>query len=576
MSNQRQREISAIDLRFLEKEWELAGGFIRKVYHSPGSERLSLEIFVPQKGTLYLSVLPSWLSLDKTKLPSPEKPSGFCMFLRKHLSGKRIERLNQHGFERILEMEAGGLRLILEFVPPGNVILTDSQGIILGTLNTKKWRDREIRPKVMYQYPPERPNPFSMDIQKFSQFFMQDKRAASILASDLGLGPEYANRLCAFAGVRPDKSGRSLDEKEITSLLERLPRLERISGSPVVEEKDARQERLERIEIQRKEGLEKWKEAERKARDRADAIYRKFDTVDSLLEKFHSKKDTGFEPLQKVEGLHITANLDGVSVSLDLKKTAQENASFYYEQAKKAKRKLIGLEASMQKPIEEKVREEPQEYPNQDMHREWYQKFKWFHSSEGSLVVAGKSADQNEILLKNHAEPEEWCFHADVKGAAFTVIKSGNQNPSEQTKKEAAEFAAAQSKAWQKGFGSVHVFSVQRKGLSKTPPTGMFLPKGSFMVSGQRVWYRNLPLRLAIGANEKGEILSGPESAIKKASQYLVMIVPGDEKASDLSREMKSEFLKGGKQKDLDVFQRLSLDELARHVPSGSGQLERK
>ncbi len=592
MADSKSREISAIDLRFLVKELEgLIGGFIRKIYHSPASEKLAFEVFVPQKGGMHLAVFPSWVSLEKEKGSFPEKPTGFCMLLRKHLSGKRIEGIRQHDFDRILEMEAGGLRIILEFVPPGNVILTERDGIIIGALSTRKWRDREIRVRSSYQYPPARPDPFSMDFQRFREFFQQDKKAAAVLASDLGLGPEYANKLCSFAGIRPDKPGKSLVDNEVRSIFERLSGLERIQDTPIQKQESPNQERLLRIEDQRKEALEKWKSAEKQFRENADAIYRKFDTVESLLQKFRSKKDSGFEPIQKPEGLHITANLDGVDVRLDLKKTAQENAAFYYEQAKKAKRKIASLQ-SLRAPVLAEQQEEPEEYPDQEAHRNWFEKFRWFHSSDGTLVVAGKSADQNEILLKSHAEPDEWCFHADVKGAAFTVIKSdsggkatttgtekspsSHNEPSEQTKKEAAEFAAAQSKAWQKGFGSVHVFSVQRKSLSKTPPAGMFLPKGSFMVSGQRVWYRNLPLRLAIGVTERGEIISGPEQSIKKKCRYAAIIVPGGKKASDLAREIKSEFLKNGKQADLHILQRLSLEEIARFIPSGLGEIERK
>ena len=585
---QKKREISSLDLKLLLKEWSLAGAFIRKVYQAGDKDewRIILELFMPQKGTLYMSVRPSWVSLEKSKGQLPEKPSGFSMSLRKHLTGKKIEEIGQHGFDRILEISAGGLMLILEFVPPGNVILTDSERVILSALRTKKWRDREIRVRSLYQHPPERPDPFSMDLAGFSAFFRDDRKAVAVLASDLGLGSEYANKLCSEAGVRPDKAAKGLDERELRSLLAKLPALGRIERQEqFVEVTDKQKERLGRIEAQRKEALEKWRAAEKLSKERADAIYRKFDTVEALLQKFSSKKDAGFEPIEKREGLHITVKLDGTDVPLDLKKSAQENAAFYYEQAKKARRKIAGIEASMHKPIEAKGPEEPVVYPDQDTHKEWYQKFKWFLSSDGMLVVAGKNAEQNELLLKTYALPDEWCFHADIRGAAFTVIKSDSGpkstestsshiEPSDQTKKEAAEFAAANSKAWTRGMGSVHVFSVQRKNLSKTPPTGMHLEKGSFMVSGQRVWHRNIPLRMAVAASPEGKVLSGPESAVKKHG-YVVILVPGRRKASDLSRDMKSEILRIAKPKDLGVLQKLPLDELARHVPFGFGDIAR-
>jgi len=94
------------------------------------------------------------------------------------------------------------------------------------------------------------------------------------------------------------------------------------------------------------------------------------------------------------------------------------------------------------------------------------------------------------------------------------------------------------------------------------------------MVYGQRVWYRNVPLRKAVAANPDGEICSGPESSLKKG--YLVVLVPGTKKASDLSREIKSEFLKKAKPRDLPDMQKLPLDEIARHVPFGFGEIARK
>ncbi|MCX6814909.1 MAG: NFACT family protein, partial [Candidatus Aenigmarchaeota archaeon] len=591
------QEISSLDLRFLVKEWDfLAGAFIRKIYQSGRTldrqqrrakvsrdtfQRMSavnrdewrvvFEVFIPKKGTFYLNVTPSWISLEKSKGSFPEKPSGFCMFLRKHLAGKKIERVSQHGFDRILEVSAGGLTLILEFVPPGNVILLDPERIILSALKTKKWRDREIRVRKRYQYPPGRPDPFSMHFDDFKKYFRQNRKTAAVLASDLGFGSEYANRLCSISGVRPDKNAQALEEREIKTMFSKIPSLERVhKPEPFIEVNDSEKEKIQWIEKQRKEALEKWKAAEKLAKEQADAIYRKFDTVEALLEKFSSRKEAGFEPIQRKEGLHITVKLDGVDVPLDLKKNGQENAAFYYEQAKKARKKIAGIEASMQKPVD--IKDKPQAYPNQESHKDWHEKFKWFLSSEGFLVIAGKNADQNELLLKSHAEPDEWCFHADIKGAAFTVIKSGGEQPPEQTKKEAAEFAAANSKAWTRGLGTVTVFSVLRKNLSKNPPTGMNLPKGSFVVYGQKVWYRNIPLRIAIGADLEGRIFAGPESAIKKACPYTVILTPGSRKASDLSRDIKSELMKQAKPKDLPVLQKLSLEEIARHVPFGFGE----
>ena len=56
--------------------------------------------------------------------------------------------------------------------------------------------------------------------------------------------------------------------------------------------------------------------------------------------------------------------------------------------------------------------------------RKWYEKFRWFESSDGFLVIGGRDATSNEIVVKKHVEPNDVVFHADVQGAPFFVIKN--------------------------------------------------------------------------------------------------------------------------------------------------------
>ena len=62
--------------------------------------------------------------------------------------------------------------------------------------------------------------------------------------------------------------------------------------------------------------------------------------------------------------------------------------------------------------------------------REWYEKFRWFTSSDGFLVVAGKDTVSNEVLIKKYAKQEDVVFHAEISGAPFTVVKTeGKPSP---------------------------------------------------------------------------------------------------------------------------------------------------
>ncbi len=75
--------------------------------------------------------------------------------------------------------------------------------------------------------------------------------------------------------------------------------------------------------------------------------------------------------------------------------------------------------------------------------KEWYEKFRWFTSSDGFLVVAGKDTVSNEVLIKKYTTQEDAVFHAEISGAPFTVVKSEGKPVPEQTLREAGEFAAS-------------------------------------------------------------------------------------------------------------------------------------
>ena len=54
----------------------------------------------------------------------------------------------------------------------------------------------------------------------------------------------------------------------------------------------------------------------------------------------------------------------------------------------------------------------------------WFEKFLWFISSENYLVIAGRDAQQNELLVKRYLKPGDAYVHADLNGAATVVVKN--------------------------------------------------------------------------------------------------------------------------------------------------------
>ncbi|KAH9381701.1 hypothetical protein HPB48_011969 [Haemaphysalis longicornis] len=92
--------------------------------------------------------------------PKNQAPSGFSMKLRKHLRNKRIERLEQLGADRVVDMQFGtgeaAYHVILELYDRGNVVLTDGDYLILNILRPRALgKDEDVKLVVREKYPVE-------------------------------------------------------------------------------------------------------------------------------------------------------------------------------------------------------------------------------------------------------------------------------------------------------------------------------------------------------------------------------------------------------------------------------------
>ena len=129
----------------------------------------------------------------------------------------------------------------------------------------------------------------------------------------------------------------------------------------------------------------------------------------------------------------------------------------------------------------------------------WFEKFYWYLSSEGYLVLSARDQQQNELLIKKYLTKEDIVFHAHIQGAAFTIIKNHTSQPvSLISIQEAAVVSISHSKAWSQNVVS-DVYWVYAEQVSKTAPTGMSLPNGSFMIYGKKNFINPFKLELGFG-----------------------------------------------------------------------------
>ena len=232
-----------------------------------------------------------------------------------------------------------------------------------------------------------------------------------------------------------------------------------------------------------------------------------------------------------------------MKVTIDLKKSVEENASEYYDRAKKAKKKLQGAEKAVELAIKKKEKQDKEKEKQQELEQQklqeknrkknWYEKFKWFFTTNNFLVIAGKDATTNEEVIKKYAEKDDYVFHTDMSGSPFAVLKTDKKEPADIDFQETAIFTGSNSKAWSQGISSVSVFKVKPEQVTKEAKAGEYIKKGSFMVYGKREEY-NIKPELAVGIKEDVP-MTGPVTAVKKHCEKKIAIQQGNEKKEKIA-----------------------------------------
>lgn len=256
-----------------------------------------------------------------------------------------------------------------------------------------------------------------------------------------------------------------------------------------------------------------------------------------------------------------------MALKLDWRKSAQENAASYYSLAKELAAKEHGADAAIEETkqqlkaaeSEKLAAESSRSPPKMKRRKEWFEKYRWFFTSGGKLVVAGRDAKQNDMLFAKTMAETDLFFHADIQGAPATILVGG-KGASRQEKLETAQFAASHSSAWKVGAAAVDVYAVEKSQLSKHAQGG-FVGAGGFAISGEREWFRGTPLGLAIG-NKDGAAICLPE------------VHPGAVKAGvGLSL---GNFEKGQAAKKIAFLLKISPDEVLLALPSGKFSLKER
>jgi predicted ribosome quality control (RQC) complex YloA/Tae2 family protein len=230
-------ELTSVDVRYAVRELQqMVGAKVEKVFQSDRDLLFIMYLGGSPKINLRC-ILPGFISTTQHKPDYPQQPPGFAMFLRKYLTGTRLEKVAQQGFDRIIQLSFSSktdkITLVIELMPPGNMLLLDAQGRIINLLENQQFKDRMLRGKQPYVAPPSTDIGSDEEILKRITESTRDK-IVTTLAITCSLGGLYAEEVCKRANI--DKNRGDLNAAELREI---IANIRKVLDEPIAAHADA-------------------------------------------------------------------------------------------------------------------------------------------------------------------------------------------------------------------------------------------------------------------------------------------------------------------------------------------------
>lgn len=377
--------------------------------------------------------------------------------------------------------------------------------------------------------------------------------------------------------------------------------LEQVAEVKEAEKKEKTLGVFERRLMQQEESLAKFEKEIEKNNALAETVYANYQIIEELFSVLNGARAKGYSwdeirsilkqakktvpAAQTITNIDqktgtVTVNLNGKSINLDIRKTVPQNAQEYYEKVKKFTKKKDGAIRAIEdtkKAMEKKAATKSAKAGRKlqaSRKKHWYDRFRWFVSSDGFLVVGGRDADTNEEIFKKYMEKRDIVFHTQTPGAPLTVVKTGGKEVPDSTLQEVSQFAVSYSSLWKAGQFSGDCYWIKSEQVTKTPESGEYLKKGAFVIRGERNYFKDVPLGIAVGLELKGEtrIIGGPASAVRKHGDYILEIIPGKFNQNDISKKIYRIYADELNDPRF-VKQIASPDQIAMMIPAGESDL---
>lgn len=620
-------DLAGIELRYLlgAIDAEAAGHYVSNIY---GIDRSSLlfKLHHTEKPDAYMMVSTSGVWLTSRRLDQSE-PNRLQRRLRDALGRARLAGARQEGSERIAYLHFSSFEkkyvLAAELFGGGNLVLCDGQMKILALLHSMEARHRRLAVGLGYEPPPANSlDVLAADLQEFAET-ASGAESVRWVGRTLGLPKRYAEEALRRSGEDPRAPADGLAPDRVRRIFESArslasdvaegrhePCATGTDAHPVrtagAEPAPSFMEAVDAVlcsQLTRAGRDAQSQETEKKAREQrarleeqekaAETVVRRSKEISDLARALSELASAGVSSLSEPRAGARLAELgaravsvrgaphlevSGVKTRINPGSSLHAAASALFDESKKQASAVKAIEAQRLRTqarlaeLEGRAGAERGRLGSRQIEkRAWFQRYRWFFTSDGFIAVGGRDSSSNSALIRKQMGGGDRVFHADTFGSPFFVLKDSGRAGALSIE-ETADATVCFSRAWRDGAHGTGAYWVSPPQVKRAAPSGQFLPKGSFVIEGRRNYVRASTLRLAVGIVQRPGSLAlacGPPAPVKKHSVCYAVIEPSSGDMAEAAKKIRTEFARAREQEARAV----PLDEFVRALPAGGSHV---